>query len=45
MSSHMNRQFDKRHAVTVVAAADIAPYRFVAYNGQPARAAIDKALK
>ena len=25
MSSHMNRQFDKRHAVTVVAAADIAP--------------------
>ena len=35
MSSHMNRQFDKRHAVTVVAAADIAPYRFVSYGGHP----------
>ena len=45
MSSHMNRQFDKRHAVTVVAAADIAPYRFVSYGGQPAPAAPDKPLK
>ena len=45
MSSHMNRQFDKRHAVTVVAAADIAPYRFVSYGGQPAAAAPDKPLK
>lgn len=45
MSSRSTRQFDKRHAVTVVAAADIAPYRFVSYGGQPAAAAPDKPLK
>ena len=45
MSSRSTRQFDKRHAATVVATADIAPYRFVSYGGQPAAAAPDKPLK
>lgn len=30
------RQFDKRHAVTQVAQADIAAYRFVTYSGKHA---------
>ena len=35
MASQNNtgRQFDKQHAVTVVATAAIAPHRFVAYDG------------
>lgn len=33
------RQFDKRHAVTVLATAAIAPFRFVSYAGKHAAAA------
>lgn len=35
MASQNNsgRQYDKRHAVTVLAAVAIAPYRFVGYDG------------
>ena len=31
--NNTGRQFDKQHAVTVVATAAIAPHRFVAYDG------------
>lgn len=41
MASQNNpgRQFDKQHAVTIVATAIIEKYRFVGYNGQHATSA------
>lgn len=47
MASQNNtgRQFDKRHAVTVVATAALTQARFVAFDGTPAPAAPASAVK